>query len=304
MEQMGRRLLCAPFFSTVCLAATALIEVGDEEARRKYLPKVASGEMTATVAFATSGIDWNPETVGGARKLGDGYVVEGTFRHVPDGANAALVLIPARMENGEVALFGLERNVEGVARDRHTTIDATRPLASIVLNGVRLPSSALLARGDRVADGLARTAPLASIGLAAEQLGGAQQCLDLTLAYIAQRIQFGRTIASFQAVKHRCAEMMVRIEATRSAVYGATHFAAGSPPTEALAMEAACAKTLASETFFFCGQEAIQLHGGVGFTWEFDPHLYFKRAQAMASWLGTGDALRERVAATLLDHRG
>ena len=181
------------------------------------------------------------------------------------------------------------------------TIDATRRLAEVRLAGVRLAPDALIAEGARVTEGLTRTAALAAIALAAEQLGGAQQCLDMTLAYISERVQFGRQIASFQAVKHRCALMMVQIEAARSAVYGAACVAASAPPTDALVMESACAKTLASEAFFFCAQEAIQLHGGVGFTWEYDPHLYFKRAQSSGAWLGAPDALRERVAAAMLD---
>ena len=123
----------------------------------------------------------------------------------------------------------------------------------------------------------------------------------MTLAYLAERKQFGRSIASFQAVKHRCAEAMVKIEATRSAVMGAACTVAASPATETLRLESACAKALASDCFFHCASEAVQLHGGVGFTWEYDPHLYFKRAQASSQWLGSADALRERVAAILLD---
>ena len=150
-------------------------------------------------------------------------------------------------------------------------------------------------------DALERTSALAALLLAAEQLGGAQQCLDLTLAYVAERTQFGQPIAAFQAVKHRCAEMMVRIEATRSAVYGAAALATAAQATHELLMEAGAAKAQASEAFFFCAQEAIQLHGGVGFTWEYDPHLYFKRAQAGGHWLGSATRWREHIARALLD---
>jgi alkylation response protein AidB-like acyl-CoA dehydrogenase len=153
-----------------------------------------------------------------------------------------------------------------------------------------------------VGDAMARACALSAILLAAEQLGGAQRCLDMTLAYTADRKQFGRTVNSFQAVKHRCAEMMIRIEATRSAIYGAARVANTAPDTNTLVLEAACAKAFASDAFYFCAQEAIQLHGGVGFTWEYDPHLYFKRAQAGNHWLGSIDTLRERAAAALLDH--
>ena len=304
MEQMGRRLLCAPFFATVCLAATALIEAATESARIRYLPEVAAGRLIATIALAESGIDWRPGAPGAtARRISDGYVLDGTFRHVPDGAHASLVLAPAALDGGADALglFAIPTDCAGMSRVPLKTIDATRRLAEVRLAGVRLAPDALIAECARVTEGLTRTAALAAIALGAEQLGGAQQCLDMTLAYISGRVQFGRQIASFQAVKHRCALMMVQIEAARSAVYGAACVAASAPPTEALVMESGCAKTLASEAFFFCAQEAIQLHGGVGFTWEYDPHLYFKRAQAGGAWLGAPDALRERVAASMLD---
>ncbi len=303
MEQMGRRLLCAPFFATVCLAATALIETASEAARRRYLPEIAAGKLVATIALGESGIDWNLGAIGAAATpVAGGYVLNGSFRHVPDGAHAALILVAARLPGANTpGLFAISADAPGVSRIALKTIDATRRLAEVKLKDVRLAPDALIAEGARVTEGLTRTAALAAIALAAEQLGGAQQCLDMTLAYVSERVQFGRQIASFQAVKHRCAQMMVQIEAARSAVYGAACVAAAAPATDTLAIESACAKTLASETFFFCAQEAIQLHGGVGFTWEYDPHLYFKRAQASSAWLGAPDALRERVAAAILD---
>lgn len=303
MEQMGRRLLCAPYFSTVCLAATALLELAGTAAKERYLPEIAAGTRTATVAFGESGIDWDADiVVARARVTEQGYVLDGCFRHVPDGATAELLVIPARIEGaGTLAAFAVPADTAGVHRLPHATLDATRRLAEVCLSHVHVPADMLIATGNGVADGLARTAARAAIALAAEQLGGAQQCLDLTLAYIAERHQFGRPIASFQAIKHRCAEMMVRIEAARSAVLGAACVAAATPSTGELILEAACAKTLAGDTLFHCAQEAIQLHGGVGFTWEYDPHLYFKRAQASGQWLGNSDTLRERVATALLD---
>jgi alkylation response protein AidB-like acyl-CoA dehydrogenase len=140
--------------------------------------------------------------------------------------------------------------------------------------------------------GVPRAQALAQLYLAAEQLGGAQQCLDLTVKYISERKQFGRAIGSFQAVKHRCAQMMVAVEGLRSVVYGAA--ASGD------ALECAGVKALASDTFFHCAGEAIQLHGGVGFTWEFEPQLYFKRAQATSHALGASTVLREQIAEALL----
>ncbi len=300
MEQMGRRLLCAPFFSTVCLAATALLEAASTEAKQRYLPEIAAGRLTATLALADTGVDWRPRRAAAtARKQGLGYVLNGHFRHVPDGFSAKLLLIPVRAVN-KWALFVVPSDARGLSRAPLRTLDETRRLADVRLENVAVPAEARLAEGPAVAEALARTAALAAIALAAEQVGGAQQCLDLTLTYISERAQFGRKIASFQAIKHRCAEMMVKVEAARSAVYGAARAASTAIPTAELQLEAACAKLSASEAFFLCASEAIQLHGGVGFTWEYDPHLYFKRAQATSHWFGSGDSLRARVADAVL----
>lgn len=299
-EQMGRRLLCAPFFSTICLGATALLEVAGAEGKQRYLPEIAAGRLTATLALADSGVDWRPRRAAAtARKAGTGYVLNGRFRHVPDGFSAQLLLIPVRAVN-KWALFAVPANAAGLSRAPLRTLDETRRLADVRLENITVPAEARLAEGPAVAEALGRTAALAAIALAAEQVGGAQQCLDLTLAYISERAQFGRKIASFQAIKHRCAEMMVKVEAARSAVYGAARAASGPLPIAELQLEAACAKLSASEAFFHCASEAIQLHGGVGFTWEYDPQLYFKRAQATSHWFGGGDALRARVADSLL----
>lgn len=303
MEQMGRRLFCSPYFATACLAATALLQVGTPAARQHYLPAIASGTLTATLAFGECGLDWNADTVTAtAQPTAGGYCLSGHFQHVPDGASAQLLLLPGRVAgDDDISLFAVPADSTGIRKHPYVTIDATRRLAEIRLNEVQIEEAAIVSMNGCVGDGLTRTSALAAIALAAEQLGGAQQCLDMTLAYIAERKQFGRSIASFQAVKHRCAEAMVKIEAARSAVLGAACAVAASPPTGTLLLESACAKTLASDCFFHCASEAVQLHGGVGFTWEYDPHLYFKRAQASSQWLGSGDSLRERVAAILLD---
>ena len=304
LEETGRRLVCAPFFSTVALATNALLECGSEAARQKWLPDIAAGTLSATLAFGERGIDWSPEHVtASARTTHDGFVLEGEFRHVPDGASVDCLFLPARLDNGAIALFAVKTDLPGVDRRNHAGFDATRRVAQVSLADVHLSPDALVAKGAEAEEGLARTAALAAISLAAEQLGGAQHCLEMALAYSAERVQFGRTINGYQAVKHRCAEMMIRIEATRSAVAGAARLADLRPATAALLLEAACAKAFASETFRYCAGECIQLHGGVGFTWEYDPHLYFKRAQAGSQWLGSPDAMRERVAAALLDDR-
>jgi alkylation response protein AidB-like acyl-CoA dehydrogenase len=321
MEQMGRRLACVPYFGTVCLAATALGRC-ESAAARAWLSRIASGEVSAALALdAAAGFD-APVVSVYAQETPDGYCLSGTLAQVVDGASADLLLVPALIANEAqtIALFELNcADLAGLTRTPLVTLDATRPLARIELNALDVPRDALLAYGRDAQRALSDTAWFAALALAAEQLGGAQQCLDLTLAYTAERVQFGRTIASFQAVKHRCAQMMVEIEAARSAVFGAAqawdqarheawdqvpgstrHETCASLPPQVLA-DIAVAKATANDAFRFCAQEAIQLHGGVGFTWEYDPQLYFKRAQACSAQFGTTAQMLSFIAAQAID---
>ncbi|WP_352889994.1 acyl-CoA dehydrogenase family protein [Sinimarinibacterium thermocellulolyticum] len=293
-EQAGRRLLCAPFFSTVCVAATLIDAIGTDAARAQWLPRIAAGACTLGVplygAFdaAASEVRALGAHVDGARVRLDGMVAQ-----VADGASADVLLLLAKTEGG-FGLFAVERGAPGVEIAALPTFDRTRRFARVHCDGVparRIDDAA------RIAKGLPRAAALLRLYLAAEQLGCAQQCLDLTVAYTAQRRQFGRPIAAFQAVKHRCAQMMVKIEALRSAVYGAAAAAADARvPTRALAMDCTMARLIAVDAAFYCAQEAIQLHGGVGFTWEYDPQLYFKRALAAANWFGRAEHLAAELA--------
>lgn len=299
-EQMGRRLLCSPFFATVALAANALQLLGSAAAHQRWLPQIAAGELRATLALAGWGVGLGEPGVT-AQRSGQGWLLDGALAHVPDGASAELLLVLARLAEGGLGLFAVPAAAEGLGRLPCDTWDRSRPLARLTLKSLTLDAAARL--DERALDPAALQAveARAALLLAAEQLGGAQQCLDLTLAYTAERSQFGQKIAAFQAVKHRCALMMVEIETTRSLVYGAAALADSGAAAAAVRLEAGAAKARAGEAFFFCAQEAIQLHGGVGFTWEYDPHLYFKRAQASGHWLGSADQWRERIAAALLD---
>jgi alkylation response protein AidB-like acyl-CoA dehydrogenase len=288
VEQMGRHLLCAPFFSSVCLAATALAEAGRDDAQQKYLPRIASGDLQATASLEDAGLR--------ARKAKDGWRLTGTIPNLVDAATAERLFIVARAGNAE-ALFVVARNAPGLAATTLKGWDGTRRFARVALRNVAAERVDAPSRRH----GIDGARALARLYLAAEQLGGAQQCLDLALKHVLERKQFGRAIASFQAIKHRCAAMMVQVEALRSAVCGAAALAASRPAFADVDRECAMVKALASDVYFLCAQEAIQLHGGVGFTWEFDPQLYFKRAQASSHWLGSASVLRERVAAGLLD---
>ncbi|MFA5941176.1 MAG: acyl-CoA dehydrogenase [Sinimarinibacterium sp.] len=296
-EQAGRRLLCSPFFATVCVAATVLQQVGTDAAQEKYLPQVAAGTLRMGAPLVADAQAW--AAAAGpvrARQKGGGWVLDGVAHRLIDAASADVLLVTATLSGGGLAIFLVPHPGAGVTVTPLTTWDTTRRFADAQLHNaaaVRIDDPA------RVDEGTARIAALVRLYLAAEQLGGAQQCLDLTLAYTATRKQFGRAVAGFQAVKHRCAEMMVRIEALRSAIAGAAATAAGGD-TAPMSTECAMARALANETFFWCAQEAIQLHGGVGFTWEYDPQLYFKRAQAAGHWLGTSDQLRDEIAEGLL----
>lgn len=293
LEALGEHLACVPLFASVVLAGEALVQAADPAAYREWLPALAAGERRATLAWEGLQTPTLATTVA-ARRDGATLSLTGRVDYVLDGAGADWLLVPARLDGG-LALCRVAADAPGVSRRALTTLDPTRAVASLSLEAA---PAECLGEGAAVAEGLARTRDLARLAVAAEQLGVAQRCLELSVAYTGERVQFGRAIASFQAVKHRCAEMMVRVEAARSAVYGAAATITDDPA--AAPREAAMAKSVADEAAFFCAREAIQLHGGVGFTWEYDPHLYFKRAQANGAWLGRGDALLAELAEALL----
>jgi alkylation response protein AidB-like acyl-CoA dehydrogenase len=218
-------------------------------------------------------------------------------RPVIDGHAAQAIVVAARAAGSTgsagVSLFALE-GADGIERRPLVTLDQTRRQAELRFHSVRVPASARLGGEGEAWPQLARSLDLATVALCAEQVGGAQRCLDLSVAYAKQRQQFGRPIGSFQAIKHKCANMLLLVESARSAAYYAGWAAAeGEPDLPALA---ALAKAYGSEAYFRCAAEAIQIHGGVGFTWEYDPHLYFKRARASESLLGTPAQHRERLA--------
>lgn len=296
-EQMGRRLACVPFFDSVALAATLLRELPAHPVAAEWLSQLASGKAMASLASPHG-----PSGESAHAVLGDaGWVLNGVWPQVGAAASADMLLLPARDERGTQHLFLLKADTPGLQVHPLVTLDATRRLARVVCDNVLLPTSHCIADGLVLAKALDCTQQLAAIALAGEQVGVAQQCLDLTLAYTAQRHQFDRSIASFQAVKHRCAQMLVAVESARSAVYGAAAVADAAPDPARLLLHAAEARVAATEASQYCAREAIQLHGGVGFTWEFDPHLYLRRAQASSQRLGSVADWLERAAAECLD---
>ncbi|GAA0570338.1 acyl-CoA dehydrogenase family protein [Actinomadura welshii] len=277
-EEMGRAVVCAPFLATV--TAAAALQAG--EGGHDLLPGIADGTTIATLAVAEEDGSWDPGSVSAVFEDG---VLRGTKDFVLDGHIADLVLVAARGTNG-VGVYAVQDDTN-LVRSALPTLDQTRKLARITLDGVP-------ARRVGGEDALRRALDVAAVALAAEALGGAQRTLDMTVEYAKVRHQFGRPIGSFQAIKHRCADMFVLVESARSAVLNAAAAADGNPA--GLPAAAALAKAYCSDAYAHTAGEAIQLHGGIGFTWEHDAHLYFKRAQASRQLFGTPDRHRGRLA--------
>ncbi len=309
LEQMGRYLFCAPFFSTVCLGVNALRVAGNQTQQGEYLPRIAAGE-TATLAWTDASRGWGVGSVGiEATHDGQDFLLNGTASFVADGHTADIVVVAARApgSSGEagISLFVIPTDSSGLTRTWTPTMDQTRKLASLDFDNVRLAPAALMGREGEGAAPLETVLDLAAVALAADQVGGAQQALDSSVAYTQERVQFGRTIASFQAVKHKAADMMLKAEAGRSAVYYAACVAdeclSGGALGKELPEAASIAKAYCSDAYFFNAGCGIQLHGGVGFTAEYDIQLFFKRAKSTESFLGDGAYHRERLAKQLLD---
>src|ERR1700722_11975474 len=291
-EEMGRALLVAPYFSTVVLAGQALAASGDEGAMARWLPGIADGSLTAALAVAEESGSWDlADLMTAAEPAGGGWAVTGSKLYVVDGHTADLLLVVARMPGGH-GVFAVEGDDPGVDRARLDALDLTIPLASVTLRAAR----AVRGGGGRDTAGwLSEVTDLALAGLAAEQLGGAARCLDLSVEYAKVRHQFGRPIGSFQAVKHKCATVFLEVESGRSAVAEATAALAARDPDASLA--AAVAYVHCSAAFTHAAKECIQIHGGIGYTWEHDAHLYLRRAKSSELFLGPPARQRARLAA-------
>ncbi len=291
LEEMGRSLLCAPYFSTVALATNALLGSGDGAAKSEYLPGIASGETIATLAMTEDNGRWD---LGGitmeASWSGQDWILEGTKSYVIDGHTADLLLVAAQSASG-VSLFAVPGDAAGLTRTPLATMDQTRKQARLTFSGT---PARLLGEEGGAGPVLLKTLDLAAVALAAEQVGGAQRVLDMSVEYAKARIQFGRPIGSFQAIKHKCADMLIEVESAKSAAYYAGWAAAKDD--DELAVTACLAKAYCSEAYFHAAAENIQIHGGIGFTWEHDAHLYFKRAKSSELLLGDPSYHRELLA--------
>jgi len=299
LEEMGRALLCAPYFSSVVLAGNALVESGDEAAQKDLLPGIADGSTIATLAWVENPSDWSIDALQmSAKRSGDGYVLDGKKTLVLDGHTASLILVVAQADGGP-SLFAIDPSADGVTRRKLDTLDMTRKVASLELSGV---SGRLIGSEGDAARIVEKTLRLAAVALAAEQVGAAQKCLDMSVEYAKLRVQFGRPIGSFQAIKHKCADMLLEVESARSAAYYAAWAAAEG--SDELPVVASLAKAYCSDAFASAATENIQIHGGIGFTWEHDAHLFYRRAKSSEQFLGSPAEHRDQLATRLLAAEG
>jgi alkylation response protein AidB-like acyl-CoA dehydrogenase len=292
-EEFGRALLCAPYFSTAVLAANAVLNAGTDAQKVQLLPDLARGARLGTLAVTELSGQWDPAglTVV-ATPDGDGYRLDGTKSYVVDGHLADLLVVAARQPRSTgragLALFALTGKTSGVERSALQSMDPTRKLARIDLRGAR---AELLGTPEAGAAPLVKTLDQAAIALANEMAGGAQTLLDSAVKYSKLRVQFGREIGSFQAIKHKLADLLLEVELAKSAAYYAAQAAAvDDPEWPALA---SLAKAATSETYLHAAAECIQIHGGIGFTWDNDTHLWFKRAKSSEVFLGQPSYHRE-----------
>ncbi len=295
LEEMGRGLLCAPYFSTAALATTAILNAGTEEQKKALLPGIAAGEVTATLAFSEeSGLNDAASVAMTATPSGPTWRLDGSKSFVLDGHTADLLVVLARQPGSQgeegLSLFTVSSDAPGLTRRRLKTMDETRKLAHLTFKSVE---ARLLGQAGKAGETFARTMRQAWICLANEMVGGAERLREDALAYVKMRMQFGRSIASFQTTKNKAADMLIDVELAKSAAYYAA--AALDEGDEELPALASLAKAEASEAYLQTAIHAIQMHGGIGFTWDNDTHLWFKRAKSSEILLGDANWHRERM---------
>ncbi|MDH3212462.1 MAG: acyl-CoA/acyl-ACP dehydrogenase [Myxococcales bacterium] len=296
LEEMGRVLLCSPYFSSVCLAASAVLNAASEKQRSALLPGIASGETIATLALLEESGSWDPASVGlEYAGEGDDCILDGGKRFVTDAAIADLVVVSARAAGTRgtegIALLAARTDAAGIEVTPVEPLDPTRRIAHLHFSGVRAERLGPDAGG---AAALAKTLDQACACLAAESTGGMQHCLDSAVDYAKSRVQFARPIGSFQAIKHKCAEVLMELESARAAACYAIWAAAEE--NDELPLAASLAKSFCGDAYLRAAAESIQIHGGIGFTWEADPQLHYKRALSSQTLLGDPSRHRARIA--------
>ena len=305
MEEMGRAVMPGPFLSTVLLGGAAIGDAGTPAQRQQWLPQIAAGTAKAALAWTEPDLRWDAAGVtASAREAAAGFTLSGTKLFVGDAHLADILVVAARTRDGStmedgVSLFLVPKDTPGLAITVLPTIDETRKLCEVRLDNVVLPMAALIGERHRGWVPLSRVIARATVALAAEMCGGAQQVLDMTVAYAKIRIAFGKPIGSYQGVKHQAADMLVAIENAKSLTYYAAW--AMDQGLEEAPLAVSMAKAAASDMYRKVAGTGIQLHGGIGMTWEHNLQLYFKRARASEVAFGDATWHRERVA-QLMSH--
>ena len=301
LEEAGRALLPGPFFSTMGLAVPALIEAGTEAQKKEVLGAIADGSARATLALTESSGRWDAASIGlSARQAGGGWQLNGTKLFVPDAQVADYVVVAARTRGeGEegITLFLVKGRPHGMTVKALETLDMTRRWDEVRFDNVQLGSDAVMAAPDKAWPQLRRALDWATAALCAEMVGGVQKVLEDSTEYAKTRQQFGKPIGIYQAVSHKVADMLVLSESGRSATYYASWAVDADAPDRSLA--ASMAKAYVSDAYRKVAGDGIQVHGGIGFTWEHDMHLYFKRAKSSEVTLGDATYHRELVAQAL-----
>jgi alkylation response protein AidB-like acyl-CoA dehydrogenase len=296
LQEMGRALLPSPYLATICLAANAILNAGSEEDKRELLPPIAAGERIASLALTEPDGRWDAGGIEIEATEKDGsFTLSGTKTYVVDGHVASLLVVAARTPgtSGEegITLFVVDGDADGLTRTKLDTMDPTRKQARLDFEGV--PARPLGTPGEAW-PALQKTLDQIAVCLSAEATGGSERCLDMAVDYAKSRVQFGRPIGAFQAIKHKCADILLQVESARTAAYYALWAAAENG--DELRIAAPMAKAFCSEAFFFAAKENIQVHGGIGFTWEHDSHLYFRRAKSTELLFGDPTYHRELLA--------
>ncbi|HEY7649756.1 MAG TPA: acyl-CoA dehydrogenase family protein [Methylomirabilota bacterium] len=290
VEEMGRAACPGPYVSTI-LAAGAIAEAGSDAQKNRWLPAIATGSARAAIAWLDTEWNWDPTSAATtATPTGSGWTLKGAKRFVPWAHVADVLLVPARVPEG-LALFLVEPSAPGLAQVPLTGMDLGTRWTSLTLEGTPVAADARL--GAQASALLERLFQRGAVCAAAEMLGASRRCLDMSVGYAKVREQFGQPIGSFQAIRHKCAEMLLKVENAHAATYYAAW--ALDAGAEDAAVAASVAKAYVSEASRDVCGEAIQVHGGIGFTWEYDLHLYFKRAKALEPMFGDADHHRELI---------
>jgi len=292
LEELGRAACPSPYLPTA-LAATAIARAGNAAQQRRWLAAIATGGTRGSVAFSERDLDWDAASiVTHAERAAGGWTINGAKSFVPWGHVADVLIVPARAPEG-LTLFLVEPAAAGVKISPLTSMDPTTRLAEIALEHVAVGADAVLGPPGHARPLLEALLLRGAVGAAAEMLGAARRCLDMAVEYAKVREQFGQPIGSFQAIRHKCADMLLEVENA----HAATYYAAWALDSEAEdgPLAASIAKSYVGDAARKVCGEAIQVHGGIGFTWEYDLHLYFKRAKALEPLYGDQEYHRELI---------